>query len=60
MAGDRGLAGKFLSITGTVIRATTVKTLEYERLFSCKKCGHTWAVQVRGLCTHRGIDDSSL
>eukprot|EP00038_Savillea_parva_P001903 m.108353 g.108353 ORF g.108353 m.108353 type:complete len:1026 (+) comp10655_c0_seq4:153-3230(+) len=38
--------GKFLSITGTVIRATTVKTLEYERLFTCKKCGHTWAVQA--------------
>eukprot|EP00035_Acanthoeca_spectabilis_P014062 m.266650 g.266650 ORF g.266650 m.266650 type:complete len:980 (-) comp16038_c0_seq5:44-2983(-) len=38
--------GKLIAIKGTVIRVSTVKTLEYERTFSCKKCGHTWAVQA--------------
>lgn len=38
--------GKFLSITGTIIRATTVKMLEYERIYTCKKCGKSVTVQA--------------
>lgn len=38
--------GRFLSISGTVIRATTVKMLEYEREFMCLKCKHAFMVQV--------------
>ena len=38
--------GRFLSITGTVIRTSTVKTLEYERAFTCNKCKHSFMVQA--------------
>jgi len=38
--------GRFLSITGTVIRTSTVKTLEYERTFTCTKCKHSFMVQA--------------
>ena len=38
--------GRFLAITGTVIRATTVKMLEYEREFLCTKCKHIFTVSA--------------
>ena len=38
--------GKFLSITGTVIRTTTIKMLEYERDFMCSQCKNIFSVQV--------------
>ncbi|XP_070543644.1 uncharacterized protein [Ptychodera flava] len=38
--------GKFLSITGTVIRTSTVKLLEFEKEFICNKCKHVFTVQA--------------
>jgi len=35
-----------LSISGTVIRASTVKMLEFEREFLCLKCKHTFMVEA--------------
>ncbi|XP_077994349.1 uncharacterized protein LOC144448073 [Glandiceps talaboti] len=37
---------KFLSITGTVIRTTSVKLLEFEKEFICGKCKHVFTVQA--------------
>eukprot|EP00118_Oscarella_pearsei_P018417 m.188625 g.188625 ORF g.188625 m.188625 type:complete len:552 (+) comp39391_c1_seq5:284-1939(+) len=36
--------GSFLSLTGTIIRTTAVKILEYERSFACHKCGRVFAL----------------
>eukprot|EP00911_Craspedida_sp_UC1_P000880 UC1_evm1s669 len=36
--------GRFLSFSGTVIRVTTVKMLEYEREFVCAKCRQVFKV----------------
>ncbi|CAO2628103.1 DNA helicase MCM9 [Lemmus lemmus] len=38
--------GHFLSVTGTVIRTSLVKVLEYERDYMCNKCKHVFAVQA--------------
>ncbi|KAG7460988.1 hypothetical protein MATL_G00204800 [Megalops atlanticus] len=38
--------GHFLSVTGTVIRTSTAKVLEFERDFMCTKCRHVFAVQA--------------
>ena len=49
---------RFLAITGTVIRATTVKMLEYEREFLCTKCKHVFTVsasKVCGACDELGV-----
>lgn len=43
-AGD---VGRFLSFSGTVIRVTTVKMLEFEREFACTKCKHVFAMQAQ-------------
>ncbi|XP_061174591.1 DNA helicase MCM9-like [Saccostrea echinata] len=42
-AGD---VGNFLAITGTVIRTTVMKMLEYERDFLCTKCRNVCTVQA--------------
>ncbi|XP_068609856.1 DNA helicase MCM9 [Brachionichthys hirsutus] len=38
--------GRFLSVTGTVIRTSVTKVLEYEREFICTKCHHVFTVQA--------------
>ncbi|XP_059212711.1 DNA helicase MCM9 isoform X2 [Centropristis striata] len=38
--------GHFLSVTGTVIRTSVAKVLEYERDYMCAKCRHVFAVQA--------------
>ncbi|XP_018418983.1 PREDICTED: DNA helicase MCM9 [Nanorana parkeri] len=38
--------GHFLSITGTVIRSSLVKVLEYEQDFMCNKCKHVITVKA--------------
>ncbi|XP_034555269.1 DNA helicase MCM9 [Notolabrus celidotus] len=38
--------GHFLSVTGTVIRASVAKVLEYERDYMCNKCRHVFTVQA--------------
>ncbi|XP_068198706.1 DNA helicase MCM9 [Antennarius striatus] len=38
--------GRFLSVTGTVIRTSVTKVLEYEREFMCTKCHHVFTVQA--------------
>ncbi|XP_035296238.1 DNA helicase MCM9 isoform X2 [Cricetulus griseus] len=38
--------GHFLSVTGTVIRTSLVKVLEYERDYMCNKCKHVFVVQA--------------
>ena len=38
--------GKLLSISGTVIRTTTVKMLECEREFVCTRCKHSFTVEA--------------
>ena len=38
--------GRFLSISATVIRTTSIKVLEYERIFKCNKCKCTFPVKV--------------
>ncbi|KAJ8023964.1 DNA helicase MCM9 [Holothuria leucospilota] len=38
--------GKFLSISGTVIRAGMVKMLEFEKEFMCSRCRHVFNVQA--------------
>ncbi|XP_069561969.1 DNA helicase MCM9 [Brachyistius frenatus] len=38
--------GHFLSVTGTVIRTSVAKVLEYERDYMCTKCRHVFSVQA--------------
>ncbi|XP_069929767.1 DNA helicase MCM9 isoform X4 [Oryctolagus cuniculus] len=38
--------GHFLSVTGTVIRTSLVKVLEFERDYMCNKCKHVFAVSA--------------
>ncbi|KAM4713236.1 DNA helicase MCM9 isoform 2-T2 [Anableps anableps] len=38
--------GHFLSVTGTVIRISVAKVLEYERDYMCTKCRHVFQVQA--------------
>ncbi|XP_030123657.4 DNA helicase MCM9 isoform X1 [Taeniopygia guttata] len=38
--------GHFLSVTGTVIRTSSVKVLEFERSYICNKCKHVFAVKA--------------
>ncbi|XP_051954094.1 DNA helicase MCM9-like [Xyrauchen texanus] len=38
--------GHFLSVTGTVIRTSATKVLEYERDYMCNKCRHVFSVQA--------------
>ncbi|XP_063969321.1 DNA helicase MCM9-like isoform X1 [Lytechinus pictus] len=38
--------GRFLSISGTVIRTTLVKMLEFEKDFLCSKCKHVFSVEA--------------
>ncbi|KAG7999789.1 DNA helicase MCM9 [Nibea albiflora] len=38
--------GHFLSVTGTVIRTSVTKVLEYERDYMCTKCRHVFMVQA--------------
>ncbi|XP_065537062.1 DNA helicase MCM9 isoform X1 [Lathamus discolor] len=38
--------GHFLSVTGTVIRTSLVKVLEFERSYICDKCKHVFAVKA--------------
>ncbi|XP_075940507.1 DNA helicase MCM9 [Anarhichas minor] len=38
--------GHFLSVTGTVIRTSAAKVLEYERDYMCAKCRHIFTVQA--------------
>ncbi|XP_027705637.1 DNA helicase MCM9-like, partial [Vombatus ursinus] len=38
--------GHFLSVTGTVIRTSMVKVLEYERDYMCNKCKHIFVVKA--------------
>ncbi|XP_044145753.1 DNA helicase MCM9 isoform X1 [Bufo gargarizans] len=38
--------GHFLSVTGTVIRTSLVKVLEYEQDFMCNKCKHITTVRA--------------
>ncbi|XP_056150178.1 DNA helicase MCM9 [Lampris incognitus] len=38
--------GHFLSVTGTVIRTSVAKVLEYERDYMCCKCRHVFSIQA--------------
>ncbi|XP_023110064.2 DNA helicase MCM9 isoform X1 [Felis catus] len=38
--------GHFLSVTGTVIRTSVVKILEFERDYMCNKCKHVFVVKA--------------
>ncbi|KAI9517200.1 DNA helicase mcm9 [Dissostichus eleginoides] len=38
--------GHFLSVTGTVIRTSVAKVLEYERDYMCSKCRHVFTAQA--------------
>ncbi|XP_029281765.1 DNA helicase MCM9-like [Cottoperca gobio] len=38
--------GHFLSVTGTVIRTSVAKVLEYERDYMCSKCSHVFTLQA--------------
>ncbi|XP_070782440.1 DNA helicase MCM9 [Enoplosus armatus] len=38
--------GHFLSVTGTVIRTSVTKVLEYERDYMCAKCRHVFTVRA--------------
>ncbi|MCI4389668.1 hypothetical protein PGIGA_G00101130 [Pangasianodon gigas] len=38
--------GHFLSVTGTVIRTSVTKVLEYQRDYICNKCRHVFSVQA--------------
>nr|XP_045014044.1 DNA helicase MCM9 isoform X2 [Jaculus jaculus] len=38
--------GHFLSVTGTVIRTSVVKVLEFERDYMCTKCKHSFVVKA--------------
>ncbi|KAA8583278.1 hypothetical protein FQN60_015824 [Etheostoma spectabile] len=38
--------GHFLSVTGTVIRTSVAKVLEYERDYMCTKCRHIFTVEA--------------
>ncbi|XP_029452280.1 DNA helicase MCM9 isoform X2 [Rhinatrema bivittatum] len=38
--------GRFLSVTGTVIRTSLVKVLEFERDYMCSKCKHVLTVKA--------------
>lgn len=39
-------AGHFLSVTGTVIRTSVAKVLEYEKDYMCSKCRHVFSLQA--------------
>ncbi|CAH3157264.1 unnamed protein product [Porites evermanni] len=38
--------GRFLAVSGTVIRVSTVKLLEYEREYICCRCKHVFGVKA--------------
>ncbi|XP_064411443.1 DNA helicase MCM9 [Latimeria chalumnae] len=38
--------GRFLSVTGTVIRTSLVKVLEFERDYMCNKCKHVFVAKA--------------
>ncbi|KAL4649122.1 DNA helicase MCM9 [Arapaima gigas] len=38
--------GHFLSVTGTVIRTSVTKVLEYERDYMCTRCKHVFTIQA--------------
>ncbi|XP_038616491.1 DNA helicase MCM9 isoform X2 [Tachyglossus aculeatus] len=38
--------GHFLSVTGTVIRTSLVKVLEFERDYMCNKCKHVFVIKA--------------
>ncbi|NXU75015.1 MCM9 helicase, partial [Oreotrochilus melanogaster] len=38
--------GHFLSVTGTVIRTSLVKVLEFERSYICNKCKHVFVIKA--------------
>jgi len=38
--------GRFLALSGTVIRVSTVKLLEYEKEYICARCKHVFGVQA--------------
>ncbi|XP_060094620.1 DNA helicase MCM9 [Heteronotia binoei] len=38
--------GHFLSVTGTIIRTSLVKVLEFERDYMCSKCKHVFVVKA--------------
>lgn len=38
--------GHFLSVTGTVIRTSLVKVLEFERDYICNKCKHIFVIKA--------------
>ncbi|XP_035000089.2 DNA helicase MCM9 [Hippoglossus stenolepis] len=38
--------GHFLSVTGTIIRTSVAKVLEYERDYMCDKCRHVFSMQA--------------
>ncbi|NXW64073.1 MCM9 helicase, partial [Eurystomus gularis] len=38
--------GHFLSVTGTVVRTSLVKVLEFERSYICNKCKHVFVVKA--------------
>ncbi|XP_077018881.1 DNA helicase MCM9 isoform X2 [Tamandua tetradactyla] len=38
--------GHFLSVTGTVIRTSLVKVLEFERDYMCSKCKHVFVIKA--------------
>ncbi|NXP49901.1 MCM9 helicase, partial [Heliornis fulica] len=38
--------GHFLSVTGTVVRTSLVKVLEFERNYICSKCKHVFVVKA--------------
>lgn len=38
--------GHFLSVTGTVIRTSNTKVLEFERDYMCNQCKYVFAVQA--------------
>ncbi|KAL9967665.1 hypothetical protein ACROYT_G025945 [Oculina patagonica] len=38
--------GRFLAVSGTIIRVSTVKLLEYEKEYICARCKHVFGVQA--------------
>ncbi|KAM6355850.1 LOW QUALITY PROTEIN: DNA helicase MCM9 [Podargus strigoides] len=38
--------GHFLSVTGTVVRTSLVKVLEFERSYICNKCKHVFVIKA--------------
>jgi DNA helicase MCM9 len=39
--------GSFLRVTGTVVRTSSPKMLEYQRIFRCRKCKHDNIAKVK-------------